>query len=525
MHAIATALLTAALSASVAVAAHAEPVTFRVDPGACSATPVSGRILVFAKALKGADLPKKVDTGSFDPSDTPVAAQEADALSAGKPVTLDADVIAFPKPFSQLAPGRYAVQAVLDRDHSYNYSGRGAGDCISPVTVVDLPASSGALMTLGSPMAKADPWTPNPRMPEAIKRAYVDGRPFVHEFSIPSPSLTAFWGRPMAVTGWIVLPPGYETSRQRYPIAYSTHGYGGTHDHLIPPAAMTGALMKAGAIPPMIWVMLDESLPTGTHEFADSVNNGPWGKALTTEAIPALEKQYRADNRPGSRFVTGHSSGGWAALWLQVRYPAVFGGAWPTSPDPSDFHDWTGVDLYAPGANAYRAADGTPHPLIRMGGKVVASLEDFTKLEAVIGDYGGQEASFDWVFSPKGQDGRPMPMFDRVTGAIDPVVLTYWRDHYDVAEHIRRDWPSLRRSLDGKLHITVGTADTFYLDQSARLLEAAMTGVGAKTDFRYLPGKTHFDLYEANGDFAALNKSIAWEMYATARPGAKRPTP
>ena len=510
---------------AAAAAAHAQPVTFRIDAGACSATPVSGRMLIFAKALKGGETPTSVDTGSFDPSETPVAAQEVNAIAAGRPVTVDADVVAFPKPFSQLAPGRYAVQAVLDRDHSYNYSGRGAGDCVSPVAVVDLPAGSAEPLILGEPQAKRDPFVPPARFPPAIKAYYTDGRPFVHEFTVPSPKLTAFWGKPVAVTGWLVLPPDYETSGKRYPVAYYTHGFGATHTGLVQPALQTGALMKSGALPPMIWVMLDESSPTGTHEFADSVNNGPWGEALTTEAIPSLEKQYRTDNRPGSRFVTGHSSGGWAALWLQVRYPTLFGGAWPTSPDPSDFHDWTGVDLYAPGANAYRAADGTPHPLIRQDGKVAATLEDFTKLEAVIGDIGGQEASFDWVFSPKGQDGRPMQLFDRVTGVIDPVVLAYWRDHYDVAMRLRRDWPALKRNLDGKLHITVGTADTFYLDQSARLLEATMKGLGAKTDFRYLPGKTHFNLYEANGDFAALNKSIAWEMYAAARPGAKRPTP
>ena len=510
---------------AVAAAAHAAPVTFRIDAGACSVQPVSGRMLVFAKPLTGTDLPASVDTGSFNASDTPVAAQEVDAITAGRPVIVDADVIAFPKPFSQLAPGRYAVQAVLDRDHSYNYSGRGAGDCVSPVTAVDLPAGPSQPLRLGAPLPARDPFTPSPRLPPALKAYYTDGRPFLREFSIPSGRLSAFWGRPTGVGGWVVVPPGYETSRQRYPTVYFTHGFGGTRAQLAQPALMVGALMKSGALPPMIWVLLDESSPTGTHEFADGVNNGPWGEALTTEAIPALEKKYRMDAKPSGRFLTGHSSGGWATLWLQVRYPALFGGSWPTSPDPSDFHDWTGVDLYAPGANVYRAADGTPHPLIRMNGKVAATLEDFTKLEAVIGDYGGQEASFDWVFSPKGQDGRPMPMFDRVTGAVDPVVLAYWRDHYDVAERIRRHWPELKHNLDGRLHITVGAADTFYLDQSARLLEATMKSVGAKTDFRYLPGKTHFDLYAKDGDYSWLNKEIAWEMYAVARPGAKRPTP
>ena len=59
--------------------------------------------------------------------------------------------------------------------------------------------------------------------------------------------------------------------------------------------------MDEKKIPPMIWVMLDESIPQGTHEFADSVNNGPWGSALTTEFIPYLERKYRMDARTSGR--------------------------------------------------------------------------------------------------------------------------------------------------------------------------------------------------------------------------------
>jgi enterochelin esterase-like enzyme len=81
----------------------------------------------------------------------------------------------------------------------------------------------------------------------------------------------------------------------------------------------------------MIWVMLDESVPQGTHEFADSVNNGPWGAALTTEYLPYLEHKYRMDSRAKGRFLNGHSSGGWATLQLQVNYSKIFGGTWSTS--------------------------------------------------------------------------------------------------------------------------------------------------------------------------------------------------
>ena len=194
--------------------------------------------------------------------------------------------------------------------------------------------------------------------------------------------------------------------------------------------------MKQGKMPPMIWVLLDESSATGTHEFADSVNNGPWGAALTTELIPNLEASYRMDARTSGRFLQGHSSGGWATLWLQTHYPRIFGGTWSTSPDPSDFHIFSTIDLYAPNANFYRAADGTLTPILRVQGKPLSSMKQLEALESVMGEYGGQISSFEWVFSPRGPDGRPAHLFDRTTGAIDPKVAAYWRDHYDIVEYL-----------------------------------------------------------------------------------------
>jgi hypothetical protein len=100
---------------------------------------------------------------------------------------------------------------------------------------------------------------------------------------------------------------------------------------------------------------------------------------------------------------------GWATLQLQINYPRVFGGTWSTAPDPSDFHDFTGIDLYAPHANVYHRPDGTPYPLVRMQGKVIETFEQFAKLEQVLGLYGGQLASFDWVFSPRDPTGVQNP--------------------------------------------------------------------------------------------------------------------
>lgn len=151
---------------------------------------------------------------------------------------------------------------------------------------------------------------------------------------------------------------------------YYTHGFGGTLTYLNPVAVDLYQRMEKRQMPEMIWVLLDESSATGTHEFADSVNNGPWGTALTAELIPNLERGYRMDGNVRGRFLQGHSSGGWATLWLQTCYPKLFGGTWSTSPDPSDFHGFTGIDLYAPHANVYRRTDGSRYLLVRRGTQV-----------------------------------------------------------------------------------------------------------------------------------------------------------
>src|SRR3546814_4224127 len=96
------------------------------------------------------------------------------------------------------------------------------------------------------------------------------------------------------------------------------------------------------------------------------------------------------DARPSGRFLNGHSSGGWSTLWLQVAYPKIFGGTWPTAPDASDFHDFTNINIYAANANAYAGADGQDFPLIRDKGQVIATLKQFAQLETALGAYGGQ---------------------------------------------------------------------------------------------------------------------------------------
>ena len=475
----------------------------------------SGRLLFFVKAASGA---KEVDANPFAISETWLAAKDVYRIAPGATVLLDADDIAFPKGLSQLPAGKYEAQAVLDVDRSYNYGGRNAHAWISDVVSFDwVPGGVMPSFNLSHHPEENPDWLA--RKQKDIEQAKPD---VARQEKFVSSQLSQFWGKPTEVKAWVILPPNYsDKSIKSFPTVYWTHGFGGNLEYSLDTGLKIRERMEKGELPTMIWVMLDESLAQGTHEFADSVNNGPWGAALTKEFIPYLEQHYRMDGKVTGRFLNGHSSGGWATLQLQINYPKVFGGTWSTSPDSSDFHDFTGPDIYAANANAYYRPDGSEYPLVRDGDKVIASLRQFAQMEYVLGPYGGQMTSFDWVFSPKSDSGAPMSLFNRETGVIDPKVVDYWRDHYDLAHITKTNWATRGADLKGRIHLIVGTKDTFYLDGAAHRLQAVLDGLKADAHFTFVPERSHFNVYELNGDKNGLMVQIAKEMYAIARPSAK----
>jgi hypothetical protein len=495
--------------------------------------PASGRLIAVAAPaasvrVTGAQSPSTLSTSgaSF------IAAQEAPFVSPGEPTRFDADLLAYPRALSRVEPGEYWVQVRLDTNHNAAYRVVDQeNDFVSepikvklptsaPISVTlkrerDLFASAAAInLSLGAPPPLA------PQMPGGPLDAEANAH--IKQIDYLSNALSEFWGKQIRIRGIVLLPPGYETSSEKYPTVYRTEGFGGSMTSLTAAARRHYDMMRSGQTPPMIRVFLDHSSPWGTHEFADSVNNGPWGLALTEELIPSLESQYRMDAKPSGRFTTGHSSGGWFAIWQQVRYPDVYGGTWARAPDPVDFRSFTGIDLYRDGANAYVRPDGSPQYLVRdANGVETLSLKDYAQNENVLGDYGGQFDSFDWVFSPRGQDGRPQPLFDRITGKVDPAVARYWRDHFDISYIVRRDWTGMRSVLDGKIHLIMGTLDTFHLDEAARLLEQELKTLGAKYEFTWMEGRNHGTLDRIDDDPNGLEKKIAWEMWAIARPDSR----
>lgn len=469
-----------------------------LDRSASGNQTVSGRLLIFmTRSDKSLEM---IEPDFADPNAVWISGTEVANLEPGKVIEIDPDAISFPSAFSLAPSGEYQIFALLDRDHSYTYSGVGEGDIYSVVVKSAMPAAETALT-----------------LSKVVPDRQITVPPNARLIEFESPMLSAFWGRPIKMQATVILPPSYDKEKtRRYPTVYNVSGYGGTHYNALRGAATREKEMLEGTRPEMINVYLEAKVPLGHSVWADSANNGPWGTALEKEFIPYLEKQFRMDAKPSGRFLTGHSSGGWSTLWVMISHPDFFGGTWSTSPDPVDFRNFTGPDITRdPPQNAYMDANGKEYNLVRDHGKELMTVRQYAQQERVLGYYGGQFASFNAVFSPKGDDGQPMKLFDVDTGRIDPEVQKAWQK-YNISLLLRNNWKILGPKLKGKIHVIVGTADTFHLNEAVSLLDAELKKLGSDAKIEYIEGRTHFDLYQGG-----LADRIANEMYAIARPKAK----
>jgi S-formylglutathione hydrolase FrmB len=400
---------------------------------------------------------------------------DTSAIAPGGSVTLGPDALAFPKRYADADPGELFAQAVARRSIDSPNPGSGPGDLYSdPVKVSFRPADPGTLELKLTHTVAAHPFRETDR---------------VKLFEIVSPSLSAFYGREFKMRAGVVLPEGWtDDASTHHPTLYFIGGFGGDHHSA---TAMTS--ITAGTGKDVLLVVPDPTCYRGHSVFADSANNGPWGKALTEELIPALEARFHGSGGPQHRYVTGISSGGWSSLWLQVAYPDTFSGCWSHCPDPVDFRDFQRIDLYAADANMYRDEKGQRRPLARrtVNGedRVTLWYDDFVRQETVMGP-GGQIHSFEAVFSPRGADGQPRPLFSRTTGAIDPETAKAW-EAYDIRLVLERNWPTLGPNLKGKLHIFAGSQDNFYLDGAARLLKESLEKLGSDAEFTIVEGMGH----------------------------------
>jgi hypothetical protein len=405
----------------------------------------------------------------------PFFALDVEDWKPDTPLIFDEGALGFPGPPGTIEQQDYWIQAVMRRNLDSPSIGDGQGTAVSAVVTRELEGPTGGEVVLridrlvgGQPFAAADD---------------------IRLIETRSDLLSDFYGRDVMLRAAVILPPGYDDTDRRYPALYFIGGFG--TDHRLAPSVKRRFSALAGA-ERVCFVVPDPLCRTGHHAFADSDNNGPRGRALVEELIPALERELRLVAAPTARFLTGVSSGGWSSLWLQVAHPDFFGGVWSVAPDPVDFRAFQRIDVYAPGANVYLDEHGKPRPIMRMRDRVMMWYEPFAKMEWVQGE-GGQVGSFEAVFSPRGPDGRPALLFDRETGDVDPAVAETWK-RYDIRLILQENWELLAPKLAGKVNVFVGDSDNFYLEGAVELLKAWQESSGAEVVVEIVPGRNHMNV-------------------------------
>ncbi len=126
---------------------------------------------------------------------------------------------------------------------------------------------------------------------------------------------------------FVYLPPGYRTnSRQRYPVLYSLHGFGGSGDSWVARLGAPEAFDRAIAAGSreMIVVMPDGRTPLGGVMFSNSVTTGDWETFIADDLVHFIDAKYRTVATRDARGLSGFSMGGYGTLRIAMKRPDAF---------------------------------------------------------------------------------------------------------------------------------------------------------------------------------------------------------
>ncbi|NND35007.1 MAG: hypothetical protein HKN76_20645 [Saprospiraceae bacterium] len=424
-------------------------------------------------------------------------------------LSLDADAFGYPiRSLRDVPPGDYFIQVIFncyeyferadghrvllppDRGEGQQWNRKPGNYYSTPVKSFFDPAGPTLEVTLSEKV-------PEPEVP-------IDSK-YVKHIKLKSELLSNFWGRDIYLGAHILLPEGWENHPEvKYPLAIM-HGhfpsdFGGWRTEPPDPNLKPDYSERFGIegynriiqeenynfyrrwtgpdFPRVIAIEIQHPTPYYDDSYAvNSENNGPYGDAITYELIPHIEKKFRGIGEGWARFTYGGSTGGWEALAVQVFYPDEYNGCFAACPDPIDFRAYCLVNIYEDKNAYFLSSDfkNTPRPGHRdYLGNVSSTLEEMNLRELAIGTKGRSGQQWDiWeaVYSPVGPDGYPKRLWNKVTGEIDHKVAEFWRENYDLAYILKRDWAKHGKQWKGKIHLYCGDMDNYYLNNAVYLAE------------------------------------------------------
>ena len=469
--------------------------------------PLDGRMLLLLSNNDEKEPRFQINDG---PSTQLVFGVDVENLEAGKAVAISSKAFGYPIEYiNNIPPGDYFVQAVfhlyetfhrsdghtvklpMDRGEGQHWN-RAPGNLYSTPIKISIAPDKGHKIKIV--LDQVIPLIEEPKDSKYIKHV-----------KIKSEMLSKFWGRDMYLGAHVLLPEGFDKNPDiHYPLAIM-HGhfpsdFGGFrtippdpdlepeyserfrlegYNKIVQQEAYDFYKIWTGPdFPRVLAIEIQHANPYYDDSYAvNSENLGPYGDAITYELIPYIEKKFRGIGEGWSRFTYGGSTGGWEALAVQVKYPDEYNGCYAACPDPIDFRAYVLTNIYED-ENAYYEK-GDFKNVLRPGhrdylGNVNSTMQSSNQRELVLGTKnrsGDQYDIWEAVYSPVGGDGYPKRLWDKYTGKINHEVAEYWRENYDLAYIMKRDWKTLGPKLKGKVHIYCGDMDNYYLNNAVYLAE------------------------------------------------------
>ncbi|MFC1563747.1 alpha/beta hydrolase-fold protein [candidate division KSB1 bacterium] len=444
-------------------------------PESVRGEPVTGRVFIMISRTDERE--PRLQIGRYG---VPFYGEDVENMMPGEAAVIDENTLGSPViSLKDIPAGEYFVQAMVniytkfERSdghtvwmHMDQWEGqdfrRSPGNFYSDVQKITFDPEAGGTFRL-----ETNNVIPSVEIPEDTK--------WVKSFKIQSDILTEFWGHPIYIGATILLPKGYEEHPNvSYPAVYHQG-----HFSIRPPMRFRddpeNDLYKewnSGNFPRFIAVTIQHPTPYFDDSYAvNSANNGPFGDAIHQELIPEIERRFRAISEPWARVLTGGSTGGWESFALQVLYPDFYGGTWSFAPDPLDFHNVEGINIYEDANAFYKIHEWRKVPIANTRypatGEVRLTSQQRNYYELAKGTKGRSGEQLDiWsaVFGPVGEDGYFKPLFDKFTGEVDPEVAQFWKENFDLRYYLETNWKEVGPKLVGKLNIICGHMDNYYLN-------------------------------------------------------------
>lgn len=517
-------LVFAFFTAAKAVSAQSQGLRFEVSvPESVHPGPITGRVFVIL--ARNNDVEPRFQTGRMG---VPFFGRDFEKLAPGDAAIIDNTDLGSPiENLNDVPAGDYFVQGFIDV-----YS--------------EFKRADGHVVWMHDDQWEGQQWTLSPgNLKSAVQQIHVDPKAnpgkviklvasdvippivapadteWVKRFKIQSPSLTKFWGRPIYIGATVLLPKDYARETISYPVVYEQGHFelsapmgfrtDAPTEQELKDAGPRARFVKRGyelyqawtadKFPRMLVVTFQHPNPYFDDSYAvNSVNVGPYGDSVMQELIPEIEKRFRTIKESYARILTGGSTGGWEALALQIYHPDFFGGTWGYCPDPVTFTYVEGINFYKDTNAFYKQYEWRREPTVNSvftDGRIGLTSEQRNHLELVNGTHGRSGEQIDiWsaVFGPLGNDGYFEPAFNKRTGEINSQVAQYWKDNFDLLEYLKRNWATVGPQLVDKLHIYIGTMDTYQLNYAVRELENWMKTTGNphyEGFFEYGVGEPH----------------------------------